>query len=316
MTGLLLRLAVSAALVGAIGWQIGIGDVTARLLALQPAGTALAFAAVFAAIAVSVWKWGRILRARGHPVGALRLARHCFVGLAFNNVMPTTVGGDAVRAWETTRDTGEVPEAVGSVLTERLIAGAALGFTAFLGLAFVPFDARLTAHAAVFLAADLALVGLFLVPRWAEKAVGALVPARMASIQGVIAGTVAATRGALRDRRLFVTVALASMVFQLLVAAVNACIFLAMGVPVSLAHCIVFTPMIFTLTMLPVSISGLGVRELGYAYFFAQAGVAAADAVAASLLFFVIVGIASLPGALLFALTPRAHPPTPRGPAP
>jgi hypothetical protein len=50
----------------------------------------------------------------------------------------------------------------------------------------------------------------------------------------------------------------------------------------------------------PISISGLGVREAAYWYFFSQIGVGQAEAIAASLLFFIVVGICSLPGAPLF----------------
>jgi uncharacterized membrane protein YbhN (UPF0104 family) len=58
--------------------------------------------------------------------------------------------------------------------------------------------------------------------------------------------------------------------------------------------------MIFTVAMLPISISGLGVREAAYWYFFSRIGVSEGDAVAASLLFFVLVAVSSLPGAPLF----------------
>jgi uncharacterized membrane protein YbhN (UPF0104 family) len=91
-----------------------------------------------------------------------------------------------------------------------------------------------------------------------------------------------------------------SILFQICVAGVNVAIFEALGAPVSLAHCVIYTPMIFTIAMLPISISGFGVREAAYWYFFSQVGVGQAEAVAASLLFFVIVGICSLPGAPLF----------------
>ncbi|HET7824150.1 MAG TPA: hypothetical protein VFK90_02410, partial [Anaeromyxobacter sp.] len=74
------------------------------------------------------------------------------------------------------------------------------------------------------------------------------------------------------------------------------------------ARCVVYTPMIFTVTMLPVSLSGFGVREAAYVWFFGQAGVGPADAVAASLLFFAAVALASLPGAPLFALGRRREP--------
>lgn len=296
------RVGVTLVLIGFVAWRLDLKGLAARLTALDPVWTAAAFAAVFAAIAVSAWKWGLILAARGRPLPFVRLLRHYFVGLFFNNVLPTTVGGDAVRAWETTKDTGETPEAVGSVITERLIAGVALGVTALLGLPFVDVSPRLAALVAAFLVIDLALVALFLVPRVAEGAVRKLMPPRFAGLREAAAATVTVIRATVRDRRLFLKVAALSVLFQVFVAAVNAAIFEAMGVPVGLAACIVYTPMIFTVTMLPISLSGLGVREAAYWYFFAQAGVGEVEAVGASLAFFVIVGLASLPGAPLFAL--------------
>jgi uncharacterized membrane protein YbhN (UPF0104 family) len=173
--------------------------------------------------------------------------------------------------------------------------------TSLLGLPFVEVGTRLLSSVAAFLVIDLVLVGLFLVPRVADAAVIKLVPRKMQGLQAGVSATVLVLRQTLRNKRLFLQVAACSVLFQVLVAAVNACLFKAMGVDVGLAQCIIYTPMIFTVTMLPVSLSGLGVREAAYWYFFSQAGVSQSDAVAASLAFFVLVGLASLPGAVLFA---------------
>jgi hypothetical protein len=194
---------------------------------------------------------------------------------------------------------------MGSVVTERLIAGVALGITALLGLPFVETSPKLFLLVTAFLLVDLILVGLFLVPRIAEGIVGKLLPPRFSGLREAVTNTVLVVRSTLKNPRLFLKVALLSILFQLFVAAVNACIFKAMDVPVSLAQCVIFTPMIFTITMLPISLSGLGVREAAYWYFFAQVGVNQVDAVVASLAFFIIVGISSLPGAPLFVLNRR-----------
>lgn len=296
------RIGISIALVAWLGWHLDLSALSARLTTLDAGWISLAFVTVLAAVAMSAWKWGLILAARARPLGYLRLLRHYFVGLFFNNVLPTTVGGDAVRAWETSKDTGEVPEAIGSVVTERLIAGVALGITALLGLPFIEFSPRLCGLVGVFLLVDVALVALFLLPKVAEGVVSKLVPPRLAGLHINITQTVHVVRATLQNRALFVKVMLYSIGFQILVAAVNACLFKAMGLPVTLAQCVIFTPMIFTVTMLPISLSGLGVREAAYWYFFAQAGVSQADAVAASLAFFVVVGLSSLPGAWLFSV--------------
>jgi uncharacterized protein (TIRG00374 family) len=308
VTKLVLRVAVTAALLLAVAWTVDLGAVAERATRLDRGWTAAAFAVVFAAVAISAWKWGLVLACRGRPLGYGRLFRHYLVGLFFNNVLPTTVGGDAVRAWEAARDTGDAPVAVGSVVAERLVAGAALGVTALLGLPFVEVTPRLLALVAVFLAIDVALVAAFVVPRVADRVAGSVLPRGLAGTRSAVSETIAVVRECLGSRPLLARLFLLSLVFQVLVAAVNACLFHAMGVPVSLARCVVYTPMIFTVTMLPISLSGLGVREAAYAYFFGGAGVSQADAVAASLLFFVVVGVASLPGAPLFALGRRPRP--------
>jgi uncharacterized protein (TIRG00374 family) len=299
---LLARLAVTGALLALLAWRIELGALVPRLTRLAPGWVAAAFGAVFAAVALSAWKWGLILTARGHPLPYRRLVRHYLIGLFFNNFLPTTVGGDAVRAWETARDTREVPEAVGSVIADRLVAGAALGATALLGLPFADAGPRVVLLVGGFVMLNLALVGLFLAPGVAERLAAAALPPRLERVREAASSVVAAVRGTVRAPALVARVFVLSMAFQVLVALVNACLFAAMGDPPSLAGCVLYTPIIFTVTMLPISLSGFGVREVAYAYFFGLAGVEPAAAVLASLLFFVVVGFASLAGGPLFAL--------------
>lgn len=298
--GIGLRLLVSVALLGGLAWHLDLRALGALLTHLHPGWMGSAFLLVLAAVLLSAWKWGLILRARGHAIGLPRLVRHYFVGLFFNNVLPSSIGGDGVRAWEARKDTGETAEAIGSVVTERLIAGVALGASALAGLPFMPPSARLWLLVAAFVALNLTLVLLFVLPRVAESAVRKLLPRQLDRLQDMVARIVLTVRATLAQRGLFARVVLCSVAFQTLVAAVNACIFRAMDLPVDLATCMVYTPMIFALTMLPISISGFGVREAAYGYFFVQAGATQSQAFAASVAFFALVGVASLPGALVF----------------
>ncbi len=302
---LVAKVLVTVGLLGFLFWKIDVGQLLDRFYAMSWEGTLLAFAVVLLAVVISAWKWGLILRERQFPLPYLSLLRLYFVGLFFNNVLPTSVGGDAVRAWETTKETHEVPEAIASVVSERLIAGVALGLTALLGLPFIDADRGIVQMVLIFLLIDVGLVALFMVPKVADGIVAKTLPDRFATMKGVVAQIVLVVRATLQRPRLFLVILLLSMLFQVCVAGVNAAIFYALGADVSLAHCIIFTPMIFTVAMLPISISGFGVREAAYWYFFSQVGVSQADAIATSLLFFVIVGICSLPGAPLFMFSKR-----------
>lgn len=148
---------------------------------------------------------------------------------------------------------------------------------------------------------NLALIGVFMLPRLTEGTVRAILPRRWTC--DFVVQIIRALRATLCDWRIVVPVLGLSMIFQGLVAAVNAALFSAMGLDVGLGACLIFTPVIFALTMLPLSLSGFGVREAACAYFFAFVGVAPAEAVAASLSFFVLVAVVSLPGAPLFLLS-------------
>jgi len=91
-----------------------------------------------------------------------------------------------------------------------------------------------------------------------------------------------------------------SFVFNVLLIAVNGIIALSLGVEIPLRYFLLFIPLISFLLVLPISLSGLGVREGGYVYLFAQAGVSAPLALAMSLLFYALNVATGLIGGALY----------------
>ena len=297
-----LRIAVSVAALAIVLARVPLRDVGHAFATLDPLWTLAAFGAVFAAIGISAVKWRMLLRARGYSIPLQRVLRHYFVGLFFNNFLPTSVGGDVVRAWDAGRDIDDAPEGAASVIAERLVASLALGLTAAIGLPFVTAGAQATLAVAVVIAASVGLVALFLAPARAESMMAKAMGGRFEGVADWVARAVKGVRETLRRTRTVLVVLALSVAFQVLVALVNFAIFRALGVAVSVGSCIVYTSVISAVTMVPISISGHGVREAGYVYFFGLAGVTAGVAVTASLLFFAIVALSTLPGALLFAI--------------
>ena len=67
----------------------------------------------------------------------------------------------------------------------------------------------------------------------------------------------------------------------------------ALGIEIEPLYFFIFMPLIWVIITVPISISGLGLREGAFVFFFTQVGVSSADAVAISLLYYfynVIVG--------------------------
>lgn len=301
ITGTFVRIGVSVALLALIAQKVDVPTIGRTIVRMDSAWLLATVMAVYAAIVLSAVKWDVLLRARGHRIGMPRLLRHYMVGLYFNNFLPTSVGGDVVRAWDIGRDVRDSAEGAASVVAERLIASVGLALTATFALLFARVGTQaMIAVAAVFVF-GVGLTALIAVPSVAERLVGSAVGGRFANVAGWLARATGATGSLLRARGAAATVLAMSIGFQVLVALVNYCLFRAIGVTVTFAECVVYTSIVSAVTMVPVSISGLGIREAGYAYFFGLAGVAATSAVTASMLFFVTVAVCTLPGAVFFA---------------
>ena len=87
----------------------------------------------FAAVAIMVvtvwpmaWRWQKLLAGRGIHDRLAWLTRAYFTAYTAGQVLPTSVGGDAMRIFETTRrHPGNGGPIAGSVLLERALGGAA-----------------------------------------------------------------------------------------------------------------------------------------------------------------------------------------------
>jgi len=86
----------------------------------------LALALVLVTILPMAWRWQLLMKAKGVEDNLPWLTRSYFVSYAAGQVLPTSIGGDAVRIFETARrHPGHGDTAAASVLLERAIGGAA-----------------------------------------------------------------------------------------------------------------------------------------------------------------------------------------------
>src|SRR5207237_10302679 len=107
-------------------WKIDISR-TAHLLAHASVGYFLGAVAIMViSVWPMAWRWQKLLEARGIRDRLPWLVRAYFVAYTAGQILPTAVGGDAVRIYETAkRHTGRGGDVAGSVLLERALGGAA-----------------------------------------------------------------------------------------------------------------------------------------------------------------------------------------------
>jgi uncharacterized protein (TIRG00374 family) len=303
------RLAVTLVLTGLCAWyivaKIDLGR-TAHVLSHARLWLLLvALAILVGALVPLAWRWQKLLAVRGVHERLPWLLRAYFVSYTAGQVLPTSLGGDAMRIFETSRrHRGEGGVAAGSVLLERGLGGAA---TLLLGgVGFVLAVGRYDVGAYLWLELAIALatiaLGVVVFSRAARRPLRRLEPL-LARVR--LAKPLGARYRGLHGYRRHARLVWAMLALTLAVQALRVLtIWLAgkaVGVDLSPLPYFVMGPMFFLVMLAPFTVNGLALREAFFVSFLGQLGVGADRAFATGFLYFLLTVALSLPGALIWA---------------
>lgn len=307
---IVLRLAVSIAL---IAWLLRRTDFREVLAAFRSADPRLIVAAALLiplGYLCSVFRWRALLRSQGGDAPLSFLIRSLMTGIFFNNLLPSTIGGDAIRAWDTSRAGVSRATAVTIVVVDRFVGLLALVLFAAVGLLI---SGRLTERVPDLYGwvlggtAVMALIAalLFLPSRRAPDLLAKLgpissqiLPGRWGALPGKIGSALFAFQG---KGRVLATAFAWSVGLQALVVLNVWTLARALHVPIPLPYFFLIMPVALFAMMLPVSINGIGVRENAYAFFFVAFGVTAAAGVAVAWLDYGLLLLQALAGGAVYA---------------
>ena len=300
-----LQLAVSGAIVAYLVWQIDVGR-TVEHIAGANGLLLLAALAIFVATTWGMaWRWQLLLASKGirEPLGWLTSLY--FVGYAAGQVLPTSVGGDAVRIVEHSRRRPEARgEAAGAVLMERALGSAGTLVMVAIGLA-VAFgrhyeNIRLLVWLELAFVGALTAFGVLLFSRRLGRRLRWFAPlAARLRLERPARSLYAALHG--YRHRPWVLVAVLGITVCLQFARVLA-IWLcgeAVGVDLSPLVYVILGPLLFLVMMVPFTINGLGVREAFFIEFLARFDVSSDAAFATGFLFYAVTVATSLPGGVI-----------------
>ncbi|MEH7107343.1 lysylphosphatidylglycerol synthase transmembrane domain-containing protein [Bacillus sp. JJ1764] len=270
-----------------------------------------AFIAIQLTVFSSVWKWKMIVHSslneteRGNA-SVMKLGCFYYIGLFFNNFLPGSVGGDVIRVFYLGRITG-IPIATASVAFERLTSGFALIVISIISVLSIriarPFlySILLVIGIIMFL---LLIVGLFMKKgnfRIADTntKIGGLLEKVWNGLSKIIS---VAKDYRKQNFKWWILIIMLSLAFQAGLAWINQLLFLSLNIHLPWMHLLMAITLISVITMLPVSVNGIGVREGCYVFFFTGLGVPDEIAVSVSLLFLFLVTLTSVIGGVFWIL--------------
>ncbi|MDR7523070.1 MAG: lysylphosphatidylglycerol synthase transmembrane domain-containing protein [Armatimonadota bacterium] len=297
---LVLRLAVSLVLVGALLWRTDRARLATTIGALDLVLFGAAAMCYVVAQGVSTLRWQLLLRAEGISASLGRLFVFYLEGMFLNLFLPTLIGGDVVRAHRVYVHTERNEAAVASILVERLSGMAALLVIAWGSLALGPQTVAAGPILGVSIMLGLGLVVMF---NRSAKSVARRVLGRPAFVR-LEEGITAFYRALVRYRsRPGILAQVFGISLGVQALAIFACFLVgrSLGLSAPFGLYLALIPLATIAAMVPVSLGGLGVREGAMVYLFGNAGVPVADALGLSLGWFLATIVCSAPGALVFA---------------
>ena len=302
---IVLTLAVTGGCVAYILWQLDVGRTLHILVHADLAWFVASLGVMVIGVPPMAWRWQQLLAARGVHERLPWLNRAYFVSYTAGQVLPTAVGGDASRIFETARrHPGRLADMTAIVLLERAIGGVATLMLASVGFALAVGRYDVGAYLWIELAfvAGTLLLAVVFFSRAARRPLRRFVPLlRRLRLERPLRSFYEGVHAFRGHVRLMVTVLALTLVVQAVRVLAIWMAGRAVGVGLSPRPYYVMGPLLFLVILVPFTINGLAVREAFFVSFLTQLGVDKESALATGFLFFVVTITLSIPGALVLA---------------
>jgi glycosyltransferase 2 family protein len=304
----LVKLAVSGLLLYlALNW-VNLGRVASRLSQIDPKWLVPALLAPLLQNFLLAQRWQAILARCGTDLPLRQVFRFSLVSMFFNQTLPSSVGGDAMRIWLVGKQ-DNWRTATYSVLVDRVVGVVAL---AILVTACLPWTLQLV-HNPVGRSA-LLLIGLgcigggivFVSLAWEHlRILQRWAPTRHLAASATVAA------GILRSPPVLAKVFGLTFLIHFLSAFNAWCCARSVGADLTLPYALFLVLPVVLIAIIPVSIAGWGIREGAMVAAFGYAGLTPGDGLIVSLLYgatYLVIGVI---GGLVWLITTKRIQPMP-----
>ncbi len=306
---LLIRIIISIGILSFLLRQIDLNKLIGIVSHAQITSLILAFLLALLMYAIWFLRWEMLLAGLGLNLPFSLIFKSFCLGFFSNLFFPSTMGGDIVRSIDLGLRTQKPRQVIASVILDRISGYSALVTVALLALLFAH---RIITHIAIFFT-----FGIFLF-----LLVGILAilfnnflfskSRRFLRFFGRAGEALADLHYEIynfrNQKRLIIKNFALSLIMQLIFSLSAYFISLALGTRISLIYFFILVPIISCISMLPVSIAGLGLREASSMYFFTKVGMSGEVALALAFLSFLFIFLFGLSGGIIYLLTfSRSH---------
>ncbi|HXK58871.1 MAG TPA: lysylphosphatidylglycerol synthase transmembrane domain-containing protein [Acidobacteriota bacterium] len=305
-TKLAIKLGITLLLLGALALQMDLKKFVSVIVSADLKLVLLATALHMGIILLAVLRWQVILgnfqiSARFSP-----LTKITFIGQFFNLFLPSAIGGDVFRAYYLSKSHNR---GMSTTLTTTLLErSAGLFALLFIGCFFAALHRIVVQGVSLlhlFIGLSLAYVAanVALFHSWMHrKLTSLLLRFQLSNVEAKLQLVYEGLTTLRKNKKALLNCLLLSGVIQFLSVVIMWLAALAINIRAPFYIFLIFIPIVNLTIMVPLTINGFGLRESVYYLLFAQIGLPMETSVTLSLLNFLVVTLASLPGGVAYSL--------------
>jgi hypothetical protein len=299
-----LKFVFSAAMIWLVAHNIDFDDALERFAQLTASAVLIFVALVFVLIVNNTMRWKVVMLAIGASLPFGKALTLNWIGQYFNQTLPSSVGGDAVRIYLAYKHGLALTSAVNGVMLDRVTSMCGLILLALVSQLFL-FDRIGDRNLGLILIAlAVAAVAGVVVLMFLDRFPGRIRHWRLVSGLAKLSRDTKMLFSAPRYSVFAVTLGAVGFILISLMVFVIA---KALNIGVTVFDCLLLVPPVMLTTAIPLSIAGWGVREGAMVFAFGLIGVPASDALVLSVLVGLLSLLISLPGGLIWLLGGHRH---------
>ena len=264
----------------------------------------MAVSLLLASIYVGTLRWAVLLRTHYPTFSTPTLFSHYLVATLFNNVLPTSTGGDLIRSYCIYRHNRDAVCAVSPIITERVIGLVVLMAVNVVAIYLTDSVNIITqvlwSTLLMILSGAVIVLILIALPATYWPLHRLLERLSRFRVIGFLLRMGEATHGYLKHPGTVMALLLYSVAVHLLAVMVYFVLAKGLDIDISIQVVLVVIPIAFMAAALPISIGGMGVRELATVGLLMRFGITDNDAAAIALMFIPVILLTSLPGLYIY----------------
>ena len=286
---IIIKLLISFFCIGYLFFTIDIGELKDSLVKANIVNMILTFATLFIGGMLCTYKWMLMIRAQGiYEPHFPKLLSLYYIGHFFGNFFPSEVGGDVIKSYEVGKISGKHAESLAAVAMERITGFFMLLMCAFFGLFFnwdLAHELKITHLLFILIGVTFLTVVLFLnkgVAKWIKRKLDfQRCHKGIAKLQSLYEAFYLYKKN-VKVLSLALSI---SLVFQFYTIWFTYALMKCLYIDSSFVQLFLIVPLITVVSMVPISINGIGIREGAFVFFFTSTGVTASQALTLALVY-------------------------------